>query len=601
MKNFLLILLVFLCCAGEARAQNPERLDYGAFSQLPILHEGRVKPLDSFARLKLRSISGEDTFKGKPAILWLAETLFDPVMAAQTPVIAITPGWRDTLGLKAGRKFYSLDEVLAALQDYGKIGEDLKNMDPEKLTPHQRELRDIYDAVIGYNELLRSFSAALPLTLDVPEKYKTGKDENTYLDFLPRQNQMQDDIAILVDKKGTDIKKYNDTEKQLISFVYALEEVRAGGAGNNALKIIHAGNQWFSPWELLLQKNISIETWADMAAAYRAGDAKAWLAATKAARDNSVSQSRLWLERFYNITNPFRLAIGFYILGMILFAAEIYRKSNRLIFPLLCLGLGLFSHAAGIIARIYILGRAPVGTLYESLLFVSLICAVTGLMLFLRRRNYSVYFSATGSAVFLLFIAPFLIQQGESMQTLVAVLNTNFWLGTHVLCITAGYGVSILVAVLAHAWLFLRWKDISIRALMPLYSRIYKISLVALLLTAVGTILGGIWADQSWGRFWGWDPKENGALLIVLWVIWIQHGRISGHFQPTAFIAATAYLNVIVALAWFGVNLLSVGLHSYGFINGIAWALGLFCLAETILIGILWRLNAGKANTITAI
>jgi ABC-type transport system involved in cytochrome c biogenesis permease subunit len=134
--------------------------------------------------------------------------------------------------------------------------------------------------------------------------------------------------------------------------------------------------------------------------------------------------------------------------------------------------------------------------------------------------------------------------------------------------------------------------------LMPLQNRIYKVSLLALLLTTVGTILGGIWADQSWGRFWGWDPKENGALLIVLWIIWMQHGRVSGQLPTLAFTAAAAFLNVIVALAWFGVNLLSVGLHSYGFITGIATALALFCVFETALIGTLWKLNADQPDNI---
>jgi hypothetical protein len=103
-------------------------------------------------------------------------------------------------------------------------------------------------------------------------------------------------------------------------------------------------------------------------------------------------------------------------------------------------------------------------------------------------------------------------------------------------------------------------------------------------------------ADQSWGRFWGWDPKENGALLIVLWLIWIQHGRIAGRLSRFAFLAAVAFLNVIVAIAWFGVNLLGIGLHSYGFITGIALALALFCAGEILLIAILWKLNAEKTR-----
>ena len=114
--------------------------------------------------------------------------------------------------------------------------------------------------------------------------------------------------------------------------------------------------------------------------------------------------------------------------------------------------------------------------------------------------------------------------------------------------------------------------------------------ITALIFTIVGTLLGGVWADQSWGRFWGWDPKENGALLIVLWVIWLIHGNMSGHIQSTYYLAGLAFLSVIVALSWFGVNLLSVGLHSYGFIEGIALGLFMFCFLETVIIaGLVYR------------
>ena len=106
------------------------------------------------------------------------------------------------------------------------------------------------------------------------------------------------------------------------------------------------------------------------------------------------------------------------------------------------------------------------------------------------------------------------------------------------------------------------------------------ITLFALLFTLFGTILGGIWADQSWGRFWGWDPKENGALLIVLWLIMMLHLRITGLIKPLGFCFGMVFANIAVALAWFGVNLLSVGLHSYGFTDNVATNLFLFIFIE---------------------
>ena len=110
----------------------------------------------------------------------------------------------------------------------------------------------------------------------------------------------------------------------------------------------------------------------------------------------------------------------------------------------------------------------------------------------------------------------------------------------------------------------------------------FGITLIALFLTLFGTILGGIWADQSWGRFWGWDPKENGALLIVLWQLMMVHMRLTGLAKPSGFALGMIMNNIIVVIAWFGVNLLNVGLHSYGFTSGVALNLALFIVLELI-------------------
>ena len=108
----------------------------------------------------------------------------------------------------------------------------------------------------------------------------------------------------------------------------------------------------------------------------------------------------------------------------------------------------------------------------------------------------------------------------------------------------------------------------------------FGITLIALFFTLFGTILGGIWADQSWGRFWGWDPKENGALLIVMWHVMMIHLRLTAKVKPEGFALGLIINNIVVMMAWFGVNLLNVGLHSYGFTSGIAWNLALFTAFE---------------------
>ena len=135
----------------------------------------------------------------------------------------------------------------------------------------------------------------------------------------------------------------------------------------------------------------------------------------------------------------------------------------------------------------------------------------------------------------------------DTMGTLVAVLNTNFWLGTHVLCITMGYGTCLIASLMAHYDLWMRAKQPHNLAFQKQSMRNLKIIVIlSLLLTTIGTILGGIWADQSWGRFWGWDPKENGALLIVLWLAWIIHSKISNHLSDLGYVMGTAFLSVII-------------------------------------------------------
>lgn len=137
---------------------------------------------------------------------------------------------------------------------------------------------------------------------------------------------------------------------------------------------------------------------------------------------------------------------------------------------------------------------------------------------------------------------------------------------------------------MAHVYLFERiFKPNRKSNAGELFASLRGVCLVALFFSSLGTILGGIWADQSWGRFWGWDPKENGALLIVLWLAWLIHGRLAAKIGELEFVAGMVCTNVVVALAWFGVNLLSVGLHSYGFTDNAALNLFVFCVFEVLI------------------
>jgi ABC-type transport system involved in cytochrome c biogenesis permease subunit len=184
-----------------------------------------------------------------------------------------------------------------------------------------------------------------------------------------------------------------------------------------------------------------------------------------------------------------------------------------------------------------------------------------------------------------------------------AVLDSNFWLATHVTTITIGYSGMFLAGAIAIAWT-LR-KQFSARmnpeVSKSLSGMVYGIIAFSLFFSFIGTVLGGIWADQSWGRFWGWDPKENGALLIVLWCAIILHARWGGYARERGVMTMAIFGNVITSLSWFGVNMLGVGLHSYGFMDKAFWALSAFIGTQLLLMALamlprqFWKGKAARA------
>ena len=621
MKHFIFAVFIFLCSMSSLAFATDKSTDfnYKNFEKLPILHEGRIKPLESFARINLRQLSGKNTINHQNASSWLAETLFDPAQSVTYPVFILrNKNIKNLFELPDKRTTFTLQELQNGLEKTAPQIETLLAT-KEALTEDQNELLQLHEDALTYTQLLRSLSLIMPLEIDVPERYrKTIKQNNpSYEDLTKIEPLLIKDLKKLVQKKGKNPDSYNEEEQQTAQLGFQLQMFRLAAENNDLLQIVPVnweGTQdtWVSPWVLMQKRQNSPETadylqhWKNMATAYRAGNAEEFNAAATAALKHihimggdQVSPEKLSLEILYNRLNPFRFALIFYGLCILSLLAIFSKTPPVLQLAGTVLGTtGIIFHAAGILMRIFVLERPPVGTLYESLLFVSLIVAAGALIFCIRTRNFSALAGGIIAASGLLLLAPHLLQQGESMEMLVAVLNTNFWLATHVICITIGYGICVLSACIAHIYLGLCITGKSGSGLENLQKNIYRTSLIALFFTAVGTVLGGIWADQSWGRFWGWDPKENGALLIVLWLVWLHHGRLSNHIRPLPFAAGMAALNIVVALAWFGVNLLSVGMHSYGFISGIATGLTLFCMAEIFLIGGLWFLIRLKERQI---
>jgi ABC-type transport system involved in cytochrome c biogenesis permease subunit len=240
-------------------------------------------------------------------------------------------------------------------------------------------------------------------------------------------------------------------------------------------------------------------------------------------------------------------------------------------------------HTVGLILRGFIMLRPPVSNLYESVIFVCWVVVLIFIVIEWIRKDRIGILLGTFSGIILQFIGFSYAADGDNMGMLVAVLDSNFWLATHVVTITIGYGFAFAVGLIGHVYLIIQIFAPNEKSLLRnIFSVSRGILIVSIFFVVLGTILGGIWADQSWGRFWGWDPKENGALLIALWLLFTQHGRISGLLDPIAYSACLVITTITVALAWFGVNLLNVGLHSYGFTDSIAMNLLIFCSIEFV-------------------
>ena len=317
-------------------------------------------------------------------------------------------------------------------------------------------------------------------------------------------------------------------------------------------------------------------------------------------------------EKTYNGYEPFyRSSIGYLWIFLIACASwlvSVYKKSdsgpNHLSSTLLnsaylLTGLVLIAHTFGLAGRMYIEGRPPVTNLYSSALFISwgavLLCFLTEK--FLRLGIASAMGSLIGFGGLVvahnLSIDSSLNPSGDTMEMMRAVLDSNFWLATHVVTITIGYSTTFLAGFLGIAYVFSmlfrtfvksssQGKDLD----RTLVSMIFGITCFSLFFSLVGTVLGGIWADQSWGRFWGWDAKENGALLIVIWNAILLHARWAGIAKVRGLSALAIFGNVVTAWSWFGTNMLGVGLHSYGFMDKAFVPLMAFFTSQLAIIGL---------------
>ena len=617
-KIFLTMMLAFAAIHAMAETKKTDSL-----AGLPVLEGGRVMPLDSYARLKLLQFSGKSTIDKKPALDWLADLLFDPARVETQRVFMINhPEVTEALGINPeDRRWFSFAEMHTGIGKLHEMAVKAYELPDEERSLVEKEILRVYHNVTQYSELTQAFLFAVPhrdfaiANPAVNDLLGLPPSEGGYsfLDVFLRAARMSD-ILSAIEKKP--VAEWNEIEQDVFRLSSALFQ---WSQHHRALPVAmiplhgHGSEEWVSPWDVLSlgintpEVRQEVAMLQDVARQFRVGSQVEFdIAAHTFERSvlrraaDSRGVENLDLELLYNQSDLFYRAKLFYGLAFLLGMVAILMDWKGLRFIAAgAIVAALIPHTLGIVWRMMIMGRPPMTNLYATFLFVAWVCVVLGLFIeWFQRNNLGTVLAGIAGLVLLLVAARF-STQGDTMGVVVAVLDSNFWLATHVVCITIGYAGCVAAGIAGHVYLIQGlFKTSEHSALRSTTKAVYGLLAFGLIFSFLGTMLGGVWADQSWGRFWGWDPKENGALLIVLWCALLFHARIAGLIGPHGMAQGSVFGVIIVVFAWLGVNLLGVGLHSYGFTSGLALGMWiticidlLFMVASVVFVKRTRRLN----------
>jgi ABC-type transport system involved in cytochrome c biogenesis permease subunit len=593
--------IIFVVFAGWALSQMiPKKaksgFDVAGFGKLPVLAGGRVLPMDTLARVSLLQMNHhgveEAAENQKPAqkpsqIEWLLDVLMLPehadtakVFEVNNPDILDLFGWR-----KAG--IYSFNDLQPFFARIEEQAGQADQTDADARNAFQR-------GIVRLREVVRLY-VQLRNTVEPQDSPDFGKEVQVFQQSIkPGIDALQNRDAgkPYDDQAFQRILLFTHRYQSLIQAKYAYAIPNPNGKTEN--------DRW-SPISEALLSAIStgeipypVTAYGRMVSAYRNGDSTTFnqtLSEYQQHLEKNVSQelSRPTLEYFFNSAQPFYQSLVLYLVVFLLalFSWLVWPKTlGQSAF--LLLGFAFVIHTAGLALRMYIQGRPPVTNLYSSAIFVGWATVLFCLVLERIYRNGigSVCGAVIGFTT--LLIAQNLQFDGDTMEMLRAVLDTNAWLATHVVGEVLGYSAVFLAGLIGIIYIFRGVFTTSFdeTASKTLGRMIYGVVCFATLFSLVATVLGGIWADESWGRFWGWDPKENGALLVVLWNAIILHARWGGYARERGIAVLAVFGNVIGSLSWFGVNMLGVGLHSYGFIDQAFGPLLGFVASQLVIMGI---------------
>lgn len=610
---------------GEGRSAAPAYVPWSAdvldvAARVPVQDGGRVMPLDTFASYTLLGVAHRRSTKTADGTriggtAWLLDVVFRPEVARRHPCFQVeNDETLDAVGLahegKKKRDLYAYDDLLPAKDRLRDLASAYHKRPSKSLSPVEGGIVDLHRAMVTFERLaaLVDFARA-PVDLSGAPALAShfgGRTSVGAAEFLERSGALAPLLAS--DDPHAGVHGAPPAPAAVppgAARVAAALSDRARSATGLALlpppahlKSIEA---WLTPGDALFYllqgvalpelMNAQLVALARMAAS--PSDPRAFAAAAEDLRAAGEATSRargeyggVALEVTLNRLDPFHRAPHLYLLAFLLVAAGWLVSARWLRGVAWAVLLGTLAfHVVGIVLRCLIRERPPMSTLYDTVLFISgagvLALAVAE---WLDRRGIALTMAPLFGWLGLFVAGRYEALRGEdTMPQLVAVLDTNYWLALHVTCIAIGYLGGLVAAAIAHVTVLGRVLGFK-RADPGFYASAarmtYGMLAFGLVFAVVGTILGGVWANDSWGRFWGWDPKENGALMICLAQLAILHARLGGYLKAFGVAMASVAQGMIIAFSWWHVNHLGIGLHSYGHTQGVMTALTIFYAVE---------------------
>ncbi len=524
MKLILSYILLFFLGLFSSVTEGAQKLASEPIRYLPVLDGGRIKPYDTFAKEVLQLVYGKTTYESKPAYEIVTTWWVQPDLWKDRPIFEIKHyALKEALGLAKETKYVSLNELFSNPKLPVVMDEIAsRRQKKEKLDPFGQAAQRLENQIGTFRELISGRIIRVLPDLNNKGQWKS----------LAELSPEESTVFIEVTQ----------------AFVQTL-----GADANTPVS------------EELKNK---IETFYKVLPEEAQAENAYW------------DSNKIRTEVFYADLHPFRWAWMSYLMALVfIILVWVWQKPGFIKGAWFLAVLGLALHIYGFGVRTYLSGRAPVTNMYESVVWVSLGTVLFSMIIeaiYRWRLVLAAGVSVGALSLILSDLAPAVLD--PTIQPLEPVLRSNFWLTVHVLTITISYAAFFLAFALGDIGLFfyLKNKTKYENRIKAIVLGLYRSIQIGIGFLGPGIILGGVWADYSWGRFWGWDPKETWALIALLGYLALIHARLAGWLKDFGLLVAAILSFSLVIMAWYGVNyILGAGLHTYGFgAGGVEYVAG---------------------------